>query len=135
LECSPSAPITTSNRRGVDRSKRDLRSALVLVDLDDRVVEDELDGVRHRSVQDPDEVPAEDYELTRPWMAARLTGSNDEVEEATARSVGSLPVALQAGLAAQWLLDPEHAPTAREVTGGLVTICVLFRGQATGRRR
>jgi AcrR family transcriptional regulator len=76
---------------------------------------------------------ADGYELTRPWMAARLTGSNDEVEEATARSVGSLLVALQAGLAAQWLLDPEHAPTSREVTGGLVTICVLFRGQATGR--
>jgi AcrR family transcriptional regulator len=73
---------------------------------------------------------ADGYELTRPWMAARLVGSIDDVDEAMARSVGSLLVALQAGLAAQWLLDPEHAPSAREVTEGLLTICSMFGSMA-----
>jgi AcrR family transcriptional regulator len=74
---------------------------------------------------------AEGYELTRPWMVARMTNPIDDVDETMARSLGSLLVALQAGLAAQWLLDPENAPAARDVTVGLLELCSVLGAKAT----
>jgi hypothetical protein len=67
-------------------------------------------------------------------MAARLLQIDDTaVPERTARAVGSLLLALQAGLAAQWLLDPERSPTAGELIEAMGTI--LGVAGARSRRR
>lgn len=69
------------------------------------------------------EVLANGYELARPALGARILGIDEgEVDATTARTVGSFLIALQAGLAAQWLLDPEHAPSAQDMSAALRTI-------------
>lgn len=62
---------------------------------------------------------AEAYENARPQLAADLHGISDP---ATARAVGSVHMALVAGLTQQWLIDPEHAPSASEIAAGLRAI-------------
>ncbi len=44
------------------------------------------------------------------------------VDEKTARTVGSFYYALQVGVLAQWLVDPEHAPSSRDLAEGLQAI-------------
>lgn len=44
---------------------------------------------------------------------------DDQVDDHTARTAGSIYYALLVGVMAQWLVDPEHAPTADELTDGL----------------
>ena len=41
------------------------------------------------------------------------------------RSVGSFLLALQAGLAAQWLLDPQCAPSASQLVGALRALATI----------
>ena len=56
------------------------------------------------------------YQLARPWMATLFTGQSvEDVDEQTAQTVGSFLLALQAGLAAEWLLDPGHSPSGSDV--------------------
>ncbi|WP_405796845.1 TetR/AcrR family transcriptional regulator [Streptomyces sp. NBC_01506] len=65
------------------------------------------------------------YELARPQLAADLHGIHGEegsADAATARAVGSVHMALVAGLTQQWLVDPEHAPSASEIAAGLRAI-------------
>jgi len=65
---------------------------------------------------------AEAFERSRTEMAADLHGidATDSAEDKKlARAVGSVHMALVAGLTQQWLIDPEHAPSAREVAVGL----------------
>jgi AcrR family transcriptional regulator len=63
---------------------------------------------------------ADGYEHARPAIAGHfLRLPPDEVDEATARSLGSFLIAVQAGLAAQWLLDPEQSPSGRDVADAL----------------
>jgi len=63
------------------------------------------------------------YESARPGLAAMFEGVDEsEVDDETARTVGSFLLAMQAGLAAQWLLDPEHAAPAENVVKALQTI-------------
>ena len=60
------------------------------------------------------------YELARPWMATLFTGQEaEDVDEHTAQTIGSFLLAVQAGLAAQWLLDPDHSPTGPNVAEAL----------------
>lgn len=60
------------------------------------------------------------YHRARPWMATLFTGQSvEEVDEETAQTIGSFLLALQAGLAAQWLLDPGHSPTGHDVAEAL----------------
>ncbi|NYE10856.1 hypothetical protein [Actinomadura citrea] len=48
------------------------------------------------------------------------TGTPEEaVTEQGARTIGSVQLALITGLMAQWMTDPEHAPTDTEVVEGL----------------
>jgi AcrR family transcriptional regulator len=66
------------------------------------------------------------YEYARHNMAAILLKVDEgEVDEQTARGLGSFLVAVQAGLAAQWLLDSEHAPSGRDIVDALRTIFEL----------
>ncbi|MFF7654960.1 TetR/AcrR family transcriptional regulator [Streptomyces sp. NPDC007983] len=65
---------------------------------------------------------ADAFERSRTEMAADLHGidATDSAEDGElARAVGSVHMALIAGLTQQWLIDPEHAPSAREVAAGL----------------
>ena len=67
------------------------------------------------------------YEAARPNLASRLFGVNpSEVDERDARTVGSFLIALQAGLAAQWLLDPERSPSGRDVADALRRISAFL---------
>ncbi|MET9555381.1 TetR/AcrR family transcriptional regulator [Streptomyces sp. NPDC006645] len=68
---------------------------------------------------------AEAYESARPQLAADLHGiggAEGSADAATARAVGSVHMALVAGLTQQWLIDPEHAPSASEIAAGLRAI-------------
>ena len=63
---------------------------------------------------------AKGYESARPGLAAMFEQVDEsEVEEKTARTVGSFLLAIQAGLATQWLLDPEHSPSGGDLVKAL----------------
>jgi AcrR family transcriptional regulator len=68
---------------------------------------------------------AASYEQARPWIAQSVQLGGRSMDPQTARSVGSFLLALQAGLAAQWLLDPERAPSAGDVVGALRTLAPI----------
>lgn len=73
-------------------------------------------------------VLAAGYEDARRGLVALVERTDPgSVDARSARTVGSLLVALQAGLAAQWVLDPEHAPSARDVAEALGTVQELAR--------
>ena len=73
---------------------------------------------------------ADAYERSRPEMAAGLHGIDAESDEETARAVGSVHMALVAGLSQQWLIDPERAPSARDVAAGLRAIARSLESDA-----
>jgi AcrR family transcriptional regulator len=60
----------------------------------------------------------------REFAAMLLQVEEDDVDEETARSVGSLGLALVNGLVLQWLVDPDQAPSGRDVTGALRAVAV-----------
>ncbi|ATL80747.1 TetR/AcrR family transcriptional regulator [Streptomyces solisilvae] len=62
---------------------------------------------------------AEAFERARTTLAADLHGIEGAEDGEVARAVGSVHMALIAGLTQQWLVDPERAPSAREVATGL----------------
>ncbi|MWK35449.1 TetR family transcriptional regulator [Actinomadura sp. J1-007] len=74
---------------------------------------------------------ADAYEDGRPRMAADLHGLDAAEDPETARAVGSVHMALVAGLGLQWLVDPERAPSAREVAAGLRAIARDLEADAT----
>ncbi|MEU6994566.1 hypothetical protein ABZ953_28405 [Streptomyces sp. NPDC046465] len=56
----------------------------------------------------------------RRGLAALLRGTPEEdVDDATARTLGAAQMALFTGLMTQWLTDPGQASTASEVVAGL----------------
>ncbi|WP_063784110.1 TetR/AcrR family transcriptional regulator [Streptomyces sp. SBT349] len=65
---------------------------------------------------------ADAFERARPELAADLHGLDGAEEGGVARAVGSVHMALIAGLTQQWLVDPDRAPSAREVAAGLRAI-------------
>lgn len=70
------------------------------------------------------------YERARPEMAARLHGIDATADPETARAVGSVHMALVAGLTQQWLIDPDHAPSAQDVAAGLRVIAQRLEEEA-----
>lgn len=57
---------------------------------------------------------------SRTGLAALFLGtSEDEIDEATARTLGSFYYALMVGMITQWLSDPERAPTGRDLADAL----------------
>ncbi|MGW0395214.1 TetR/AcrR family transcriptional regulator [Streptomyces sp. NPDC003042] len=63
----------------------------------------------------------------RPYVASLLRGiPQAEVEEADARSIGSVQMALMTGVMVQVLTDPEHAPNGRELARGLRELAALL---------
>ncbi|WP_043236524.1 TetR/AcrR family transcriptional regulator [Streptomyces violaceusniger] len=73
---------------------------------------------------------AEAFERSRTALAAELHGIEDAEEGEVARAVGSVHMALVAGLTQQWLVDPERAPSAREVATGLRRIAQALESDA-----
>ncbi|GIH14801.1 TetR/AcrR family transcriptional regulator [Rugosimonospora africana] len=56
----------------------------------------------------------------RRGLAASLLGVPEEtLDEPTERRIGAVQSALLSGVCIQWLLDPEHAPSAGDVVAGL----------------
>ncbi|GGV54531.1 TetR family transcriptional regulator [Streptomyces longisporoflavus] len=70
------------------------------------------------------------YERARPEMAARLHGIDADDDPETARAVGSVHMALVAGLTQQWLIDPDYAPSASDVAAGLRVIARRLEEEA-----
>ncbi|MFE7235896.1 TetR/AcrR family transcriptional regulator [Streptomyces sp. NPDC002405] len=67
----------------------------------------------------------------RRGLAALLRGTpEDEVDDATARTLGATQLALFTGLMTQWLTDPDRAPRAPEVVAGLRALTHLVRPDA-----
>jgi AcrR family transcriptional regulator len=59
-------------------------------------------------------------QLGRSGMAAMVTGTpEDELDPETISGVGSVQMALMSGVMTQWLVDPEHAPSAEQIAAGL----------------
>ncbi len=58
----------------------------------------------------------------RTAWAGMLHGIDADSDPAAAHAVGSLHQALLSGILVQWLIDPEHAPGAAELTAGLSRI-------------
>ncbi|WP_275558768.1 hypothetical protein [Streptomyces sp. 5-6(2022)] len=66
----------------------------------------------------PDPIKA--LERSRTTLAADLHGIEGAEEGEVARAVGSVHIALNAGLTQQWLVDPEHAPSAEPADVGSI---------------
>ena len=65
----------------------------------------------------------------RSGMTAMVTGiPEDQLDEATIRTVGSAQMALMSGVVTQWLTDPAGAPSAEDVVAG---VRALTAGRAT----
>ena len=59
---------------------------------------------------------AEAYQSSRAHLAAAILGTDTETDT---DHIGSLGLALIDGIALQWLVDPENAPTGREIATAL----------------
>ncbi|SDT53290.1 TetR/AcrR family transcriptional regulator [Jiangella sp. DSM 45060] len=73
---------------------------------------------------------ADALERSRTGLAAQLHGLDGIEPTEETRAVGSVHSALVAGLTQQWLVDPERAPSAREVAIGLRAIARDLEGDA-----
>lgn len=74
------------------------------------------------------------HEEARLWLAALFRRIGYTAGEGCSeRAVGSFYLALLNGLMAQWLLDPERAPTGHDVAEALREIMVGFRSTESAR--
>ncbi|MDT0571847.1 TetR/AcrR family transcriptional regulator [Streptomyces sp. DSM 3412] len=62
---------------------------------------------------------ADDYERARGAMAEFIAPGDAREDNRVARAVGSLHLAMLAGLSLQWLLDGERAPTGQDMVDAL----------------
>jgi AcrR family transcriptional regulator len=60
----------------------------------------------------------------RGFAAMLLQVPEDEVDEESARTVGSLGLALVNGLVLQWLVDPERAPSGQDLAAALRAVAL-----------
>ncbi len=73
---------------------------------------------------------ADAMDRARPRLAAQLHGEEVADDEETARAVGSVHMALVAGLTQQMLVDPERTPGSRELAIGLRAIARSLEEQS-----
>lgn len=67
------------------------------------------------------------HESARLWLAALFRRIDGAAGGRSERVVGSFYLALLNGLMAQWILDPERAPTGHDVAEAMRQIMVSFR--------
>lgn len=72
---------------------------------------------------------ADAQQRARLGLAALFHHLDPTMDEKTAWRVGSFYLALLPGVMAQWLIDPEHAPSARDLAEALRTIAADVGGQ------
>jgi AcrR family transcriptional regulator len=72
---------------------------------------------------------ADAQQRARLGLAALFHHLDPTMDEKTAWRVGSFYLALLPGVMAQWLIDPEHAPSARDLAEALRTIAADIGGQ------
>lgn len=65
---------------------------------------------------------ADAFQQGRLRLASLFQGIDAAVDEQQAWAVGSFYQALMTGVLAQWLADPEHAPSGRDLTAALRAI-------------
>jgi AcrR family transcriptional regulator len=68
------------------------------------------------------EVMAAAQEMARQGLAELFQGAIRPADPAADRAVGAFHYALMTGVLAQWLIDPERAPTAKDLTQALKII-------------
>lgn len=73
------------------------------------------------------EVMAAAQEKAREGLAELFLGADRTADPAADRAVGAFHYALMTGVIAQWLIDPERAPSATELTRALTTIAKSVR--------
>ncbi|MQA77099.1 MAG: TetR family transcriptional regulator [Streptosporangiales bacterium] len=61
----------------------------------------------------------DDYEQAREELAASVLADAEPVDDESARAVGSFVLALLNGLALQWMIDPERAPSGADMVTAL----------------
>ena len=76
---------------------------------------------------------ADGLEDGRQLWPQLLHGARDYASGAEARAVGSFYQALLSGLVVQWLIDPERAPSARDLADGLRAIAARLEPDETGK--
>jgi AcrR family transcriptional regulator len=63
---------------------------------------------------------ADGIEQGRRGMAALITGQpEDELDDATVRTLGAVQMALMSGILTQWFTDPATAPGPEEIVAGI----------------
>jgi AcrR family transcriptional regulator len=77
---------------------------------------------------------ADAQERARLGLAALFHHLDPELDRRAALAVGSFYLALLPGVMAQWLIDPEHAPSGRDLAEALRTIAADV-DRASERRR
>lgn len=70
-------------------------------------------------------------ELARMFQAADSQPDEQPDDEESARLVGALYRVLLAGVAIQWLLGPEHAPTGDDLTKALRLVAASLQEPQT----
>ncbi len=69
------------------------------------------------------EYVADGLQQGRSGLAAMFLGvAEDSVDASLVRTAGSVYQALMTGVIVQWLVDPDHAPSARDLADGLEII-------------
>jgi AcrR family transcriptional regulator len=76
---------------------------------------------------------AEAQQRARLGLAALFHHLDPALDEKAAWAVGSFYLALLPGVMAQWLIDPEHAPSGRDLAEALRTIAADVGGGWSGR--
>ncbi|SHF88915.1 TetR/AcrR family transcriptional regulator [Streptoalloteichus hindustanus] len=75
---------------------------------------------------------AEGLQEGRVAWAAMIQGIDADVDAERAQAVGSLHQALLSGVMVQWLVDPERAPSARDLTEALRMMAAGIEAEASG---
>lgn len=76
---------------------------------------------------------AEGFQNGRSGLAALFLGvPEDQLDDTTVRTAGSFLMALVNGLALQWLIDPDRAPSGADMAAGLAAVLDLAPRPDTG---
>jgi AcrR family transcriptional regulator len=78
---------------------------------------------------------AEGLQDGRLGWARLLHGIDPEREPERAHAVGSIHQALLSGVLVQWLIDPDHAPSARQLAAGMAAIATDLTGERSQKTR
>src|SRR5215471_5993405 len=75
-------------------------------------------------------VQAEHSPKVRELMAAGLLGVGEDTLDGPAeRALGSVQLALMSGFLVQWLIDPDNAPSERDIAEGVLRLAAQLRDQ------